>query len=69
VVHPDQIEQGNKIFSPAPELVARAQRIMEAYDQATSSAGGFTGAIEVNQEMVDEAGVKLAATLLARVHP
>ncbi|MCL1907301.1 MAG: CoA ester lyase [Propionibacteriaceae bacterium] len=69
VVHPDQIEQGNKIFSPAPELVARAQRIMEAYDQATSSAGGFTGAIEVDQEMVDEAGVKLAATLLARVHP
>ncbi|MCL1922325.1 MAG: CoA ester lyase [Propionibacteriaceae bacterium] len=67
VVHPDQIEEGNRIFSPSDELVTRARRIMEAYDQAVSSAGGLTGAIEVDHEMVDEAGVKLAAALLAKV--
>jgi len=66
VLHPDQVAAGNEIFTPSPEVVARATRILEEYDHAVSSAGGFTGAIEVDREMVDEAGVKLAATLLAK---
>ena len=68
VVHPDQISQGNQIFTPGPELIARAERILQAYDKAVSSHGGFTGAIEVDQEMIDEAGVKLALTLVAKAH-
>ncbi len=39
---------------------------MDAYAAATSRAGGATGAIVVDDEMVDEAGVKLAAAILAR---
>ena len=66
VLHPDQVEWGNKLFTPGEAVVSRAQRIIEEYDKACSSAGGFTGAIEVDKEMVDEAGVKLAATLLAK---
>lgn len=67
VVHPDQIEWANRLFTPPEAMVNRAQRIMQAYQAAASSAGGFTGAIEVDQEMVDEAAVKLAAALLAKV--
>ena len=59
VVHPDQIEPGNAAFTPAAAALDRARRIVAAY-------GGTAGAIEVDQEMVDEAGVKLAQALLAR---
>ena len=66
VLHPGQVDAGNAAFSPRAADVDRAQRIMAAYGQATSAAGGATGAIVVDDEMVDEAGVKLAAAILAR---
>jgi len=66
VVHPDQIEEGNRIFTPSEAVLTRAGRIVQEYEKACSGAGGFTGAIEVDKEMVDEAGVKLAMTLLAK---
>ena len=66
VLHPGQVDAGNAAFSPRADDVDRAQRIMAAYGQATSAAGGATGAIVVDDEMVDEAGVKLAAAILAR---
>ncbi|MDR0488586.1 MAG: CoA ester lyase [Propionibacteriaceae bacterium] len=66
VLHPDQVTWGNKIFTPNEALLVRARRILEEYEKAVSSHGGFTGAIEVDQEMVDEAGVKVAAALLSK---
>ena len=39
---------------------------MDAYAAATSVDGGARGAIVVDDEMVDEAGVKLAAAIVAR---
>ncbi|MCL2483253.1 MAG: CoA ester lyase, partial [Propionibacteriaceae bacterium] len=66
VLHPDQVEPGNQIFTPPAEVITRARRILDEYERAVSGAGGFTGAIEVDQEMVDEAGVKLASRLLAK---
>ena len=66
VLHPDQVAAGNEIFSPSAEDFARAQRIMAAYARATDVAGGAVGAIVVDDEMVDEAGVKLSAAILAR---
>jgi citrate lyase subunit beta / citryl-CoA lyase len=66
VLHPDQVAAGNEIFSPRPADFERAQRIMAAYAAATDAANGAVGAIVVDEEMVDEAGVKLAAAILAR---
>lgn len=66
VLHPDQVAAGNEIFTPPPAVVERARRILDAYALATSAAGGAVGAIVVDDEMVDEAGVKLAAALLAK---
>lgn len=66
VLHPAQVEIGNEVFSPRSADVERAQRIMAAYARATDAAAGAVGAIVVDEEMVDEAGVKLAAAILAR---
>lgn len=66
VLHPDQVAAGNEIFSPSAEDYARASRILAAYAHATDVAGGAVGAIVVDDEMVDEAGVKLSAAILAR---
>ncbi|MDR0959282.1 MAG: CoA ester lyase [Propionibacteriaceae bacterium] len=66
VLHPDQIEAGNAIFTPSGAVLERARRIVAAYDAALSQAGGAVGAIVVDEEMVDEAGAKLAAALLAK---
>ena len=66
VLHPAQIDAGNEVFSPSTADFERAQRIVAAYGQATDAAHGAVGAIVVDEEMIDEAGVKLAAAILAR---
>jgi len=66
VLHPAQVDVGNQVFSPRAADFERAQRICAAYREATELAGGAVGAIVVDDEMVDEAGVKLAAAILAR---
>lgn len=66
VLHPAQVDAGNEIFSPSADNFARAQRIMTAYAAAHAAVGGATGAIVVDDEMVDEAGVKLAEAIVAR---
>ena len=66
VLHPGQVEAGNVAYSPRVSDYERAHRIMDAYAAATSVDGGARGAIVVDDEMVDEAGVKLAAAIVAR---
>lgn len=60
VLHPDQVAAGNEVFSPRPDDVDRAHEILTAYAASTSVAGGARGAIMVGDEMVDEAGRKMA---------
>jgi citrate lyase subunit beta/citryl-CoA lyase len=57
VVHPDQIEPVNTVFTPSPEEAERARRILAAAD----------GAVLVDEEMVDAASKRLAEALLARL--
>ena len=66
MLHPDQVEAGNQIYSPRQADFDRALKIMSAYAAATATSGGAVGAIVVDDEMVDEAGVKLAAAIAAR---
>ncbi len=66
VLHPAQVEAGNRVFTPDDATFERAQRIVAAYREATSAAGGAVGAITVDGEMVDEAGLKLAARIVAK---
>jgi citrate lyase subunit beta / citryl-CoA lyase len=56
VIHPSQIEPVNRIFTPSPAELERAQRILGA----SGNAARFEG------ELVDEASGRLAESLLRR---
>ncbi|MBU3705658.1 MAG: CoA ester lyase [Mycobacterium sp.] len=66
VLHPDQIEAGNEIYSPAQGEYDRAELILEAYDWHTSTAGGARGAVMLGEEMIDEASRKMALVVAAK---
>ena len=63
VLHPDQIEAGNEIFSPRQEAYDHAELILEAYEWHTSRAGGARGAVMLGDEMIDEASRKMALVI------
>jgi citrate lyase subunit beta/citryl-CoA lyase len=62
-IHPAQLATANRIFAPAPDEVAWAQTVVEAYNQA--SAVGH-GALSVNGKMIDAANIRMAQTILQR---
>lgn len=66
VLHPAQVEVGNKVFTPPADQLERARRIVSEYAHASDVAGGAVGAIVVDDEMIDEAGVRLARTIVAK---
>ncbi|WP_119391295.1 HpcH/HpaI aldolase/citrate lyase family protein [Taklimakanibacter lacteus] len=61
-IHPDQVEPVNRIFTPAPEAIAKAQRIVKAFAEA-----GHAGVIGLDGEMLDVPHLKAAKALLARI--
>lgn len=60
-IHPDQVEPINRIFTPAPDAVARARRIVEAF-----AAAGEAGVVGLEGEMLDRPHLVRAEQLLAR---
>ena len=66
VLHPDQIEAGNEIFSPRQDAYNHAELILEAYEWHTSSAGGARGAVMLGDEMLDEASRKMALVIAGK---
>jgi len=60
-IHPDQVEPINRIFTPAPDAVARARRIVEAFE-----AAGDAGVVGLEGEMLDRPHLLRARQLLAR---
>lgn len=61
-IHPDQVAVVNRIFTPSPEAVARARRIVQAFADA-----GDAGVIGLDGQMLDVPHLKAAKALLARV--
>ena len=66
VLHPDQIAAANEIFSPRQQDYDEAEMILDAYDYATSSAGGAKGAVMLGDSMIDEASRKMALVVAAK---
>ncbi|ORB26606.1 CoA ester lyase [Mycolicibacterium parafortuitum] len=66
VLHPDQIEAGNELFSPRQEAYDHAELILEAYEWHTSRAGGLRGAVMLGDEMIDEASRKMALVIAGK---
>lgn len=60
VIHPDQIDTVNHVFSPAAEDIDRARKVLEA---ATEARQKGLGAVSVDGRMVDNATVRLAKKL------
>ena len=66
VLHPDQIEAANEVFSPRQEDYDHAENILDAYEWHTSEAGGARGAAMLGDEMIDEASRKMALVVAAK---
>lgn len=66
VLHPDQIELVNEIFSPRQADYDHAELILEAYEFYTSEAGGGLGAAMLGNEMIDEASRKMAQVIASK---
>jgi citrate lyase subunit beta/citryl-CoA lyase len=60
-IHPDQVAIINQVFTPSPEAIARARRIVKAFADA-----GHAGVIGLDGEMLDVPHLKAAQALLAR---
>ena len=60
-IHPAQVAVINDIFTPSPETIARAQRIIDAFRQS-----GDKGVIGLDGEMLDRPHMKRAQRTLAR---
>ena len=60
-IHPSQIEIGNEVFAPDPEVAERAKRIVDAYAEAMEEG---KGAVSVDGQMVDEATNKMAQEIV-----
>ncbi|MFC1488734.1 HpcH/HpaI aldolase/citrate lyase family protein [Thermodesulfobacteriota bacterium] len=60
VIHPDQIDIINEIFSPSKEDIARAEKVIAAHKEAEDKG---LGAVAVEGRMIDRATVRLAMQL------
>jgi len=66
VLHPDQVDIANDVFSPRQEDYDHAENILDAYDWFTSEAGGAKGSAMLGDEMIDEASRKMALVISAK---
>lgn len=66
VLHPTQVEVVNDVFTPDRADFDRAVALLDAYEHATSAAGGGRGAVMHDGEMIDEASRRMALVVAAR---
>lgn len=57
VIHPDQIDIVNQVFTPSAQDIKRAQKILDAIESANQEG---RGALSVEGKMIDQATVRLA---------
>ncbi len=61
VIHPDQIEIVNEIFTPSPKEIERAQLIQDTVKKAGNTG---RGAVAIDGKMMDQATLRLAKKIL-----
>lgn len=66
VLHPDQVDAVNEIFSPRQQDYDHAENILDAYEWHTSERGGKRGAAMLGDEMIDEASRKMALVIAGK---
>lgn len=65
VLHPDQVEVCNEVFSPSQAAYERAEDVLAALAWFASPAGGGRGAAMLGEEMVDAASAAIARRVTA----
>ncbi len=63
-IHPSQIDTINEVFSPSPEEIERAKRVIEAHEKALKEG---KGAVEIDGRMIDSATIRLALSTLGKI--
>ncbi|HEX2502127.1 MAG TPA: CoA ester lyase [Methylomirabilota bacterium] len=63
LIHPSQIEVANRCYTPSPEAIAEARRVLTAYEAAEGSG---RGALALEGHFVDAVHVHMARETLAR---
>jgi len=62
-IHPAQLALVNRVFSPAAEEVAHAQRVIQAYELAAANG---RGAVTLDGRMIDAANIRMARVVLEK---
>ncbi|MFI0907834.1 HpcH/HpaI aldolase/citrate lyase family protein [Streptomyces sioyaensis] len=62
LIHPSQVAPCNRVFAPSPEQVARAQRIIDAFEEATREGRGV---VTVDGRLIENLHVEDARRILA----
>lgn len=62
-IHPSQVPIANEVFSPLPEEVDRARRILVAMEEAAREG---RGAVSLDGRLIDAASIKMAENVVAR---
>ena len=62
-IHPSQVEMANELFSPSEEDVTKAQRIIEAMEQALKEG---KGAVALDGRLIDIASIKQAEVMVQK---
>jgi len=64
-IHPSQIALANEVFTPSDGELARAQRILDAMNQAAKEG---RGAVSLDGKLIDIASIRMAETLLNKAN-
>jgi citrate lyase beta subunit len=59
-IHPDQVNIINEMYTPSPEDVKRAERIILAYEEAKATG---CGSLAIDGKMVDAASIRIAEAI------
>ena len=63
-IHPSQIALANEVFTPSPAEIERAERILEAMEDAAKEGKGATS---LDGRLIDAASVRMAENLIRKV--
>ncbi len=63
-IHPSQVDLANEVFTPAEHEVARAERILQAMEEAAKDG---KGAVSLDGRLIDAASTRMAENLMRKV--